>query len=360
MDGEDGTDNFCIPVKRSARMSVRLRTVFRAAVSAVIILILLGVAYRKTQIREPVTATSFKLNTVVKITLYDCADQEILEEAFRLCDTYEKIFSRTQQDSELYRLNYGLLPEENGAYKVSEPLAQLVSKGLSYSKLSGGAFDISIGPLSSLWDFSSGEHVVPAQEEIDQAKMLVGYQNVSVEDQKIDLKKGMSLELGAIAKGYVADRIKEFLVSKGVKSAVIDLGGNVLCIGERTDGNPFHIGIQRPFADRNETVGTVEIRDRSVVSSGIYERYFEKDGKLYHHILDPKSGYPYDNDLLSVTIISEQSADGDALSTVCFALGLKKGMELIERTPDVQAVFITSDGELHFSEGFEAGFKGSQ
>lgn len=341
-------------------MRVKQQTVFRTAVSAVIILILVYVMYKTAQNQEPITATSFKLNTVVKITIYDCADQEILEEAFRLCDTYEKIFSRTHRDSELYKLNHGLLPEENGAYKVSESLAQLVSKGLSYSELSGGAFDVSIGPLSSLWDFSSGEHAVPSQEEIDRAKMLVGYQDVSVNDQTIDLKKGMSLELGAIAKGYIADRIKEFLISKGVKSAVIDLGGNVLCIGGRTDGNPFHIGIQSPFEDRNKTVGTIEIRDKSVVSSGVYERYFKKDGRLYHHILDPKSGYPYDNDLLSVTIISDQSADGDALSTVCFSLGLKKGMELIERIPNVQAIFITSDGMLHFSEGFESKYKAAQ
>ena len=138
-----------------------------------------------------------------------------------------------------------------------------------------------------------------------------------------------------------------------MESAIIDLGGNILCVGSRPGGDPFRIGLQRPFASRSETVATVEITDKSVVSSGIYERYFEEDGVLYHHILNPETGYPYDNGLVSVTIISDESVDGDGLSTSCFALGLEKGMELINSLPDVQAVFITEDRELHFSEGFE-------
>lgn len=162
----------------------------------------------------------------------------------------------------------------------------------------------------------------------------------------------MGIELGAVAKGYIADKVKEYLVSEGVKSAVIDLGGNVLCIGEKPDGEPFKIGIQKPFADRSETVAAVEIAGRSVVSSGVYERYFEKDGKQYHHILDPSTGYPYENGLVAVTVLSEQSVDGDGLSTACFALGLEKGLKLIEQTPDTEAVFITEDGEMHFSKGF--------
>ena len=165
-----------------------------------------------------------------------------------------------------------------------------------------------------------------------------------------------AIDLGGIAKGYIADRIKDYLVSQGVKSAIIDLGGNILCVGKRPDGEPFRIGIQRPFADRSETAAIVEIDGKSVVSSGIYERYFEKDGVLYHHILNPDTGYPYDNGLVSVTIISDESVDGDGLSTSCFALGLEKGMELIDSLPDVYAVFITEDGQLHFSEGFEDAF----
>lgn len=251
-------------------------------------------------------------------------------------------------------MNAGELPEEDGGYTLSDPMAELTAAGLYYGELSDGAFDISIAPVSSLWDFTSGEGSVPDSGAIVAALELVDYRDVSLEGDEIRFaKEGMQLDLGAVAKGYIADRIKDYLLEQGVESAIIDLGGNILCVGSRPGGDPFRIGLQRPFASRSETVATVEITDKSVVSSGIYERYFEEDGVLYHHILNPETGYPYDNGLVSVTIISDESVDGDGLSTSCFALGLEKGMELIDSLPDVQAVFITEDRELHFSEGFE-------
>ena len=321
----------------------------------VVVLSVFIVCYGKMQKpEEPITATAFKLNTVVKVTIYDSQDEKILQDALALCDKYEKIFSRTRTDSEIYLLNEGKLPQEDGYYILSEECAELIGKGLYYSELSGGAFDITIEPLSSLWDFTSGEKQIPDPQTLVEAQKHVGYEKVELKGNKIRFQEdGMGLELGAIAKGYIADKIKEFLISEGVESAVIDLGGNVLCIGTRPDGEAFRVGIQKPFADRNETVATAGIRDRSVVSSGIYERYFEKDGKLYHHILNPKSGYPYENGLTAVTILSDESVDGDGLSTVCFALGLEKGLELINSLSDTQAVFITEDGELHYSEHFE-------
>lgn len=321
----------------------------------VVVLSVFIVCYGKMQKpEEPITATAFKLNTVVKVTIYDSQDEKILQDALALCDKYEKIFSRTRTDSEIYLLNEGKLPQEDGYYILSEECEELIGKGLYYSELSGGAFDITIEPLSSLWDFTSGEKQIPDPQTLVEAQKHVGYEKVELKGNKIRFQEdGMGLELGAIAKGYIADKIKEFLISEGIESAVIDLGGNVLCIGARPDGEAFRVGIQKPFADRNETVATAGIRDRSVVSSGIYERYFEKDGKLYHHILNPKSGYPYENGLTAVTILSDESVDGDGLSTVCFALGLEKGLELINSLPDTQAVFITEDGELHYSEHFE-------
>ena len=155
-----------------------------------------------------------------------------------------------------------------------------------------------------------------------------------------------------MAKGYIADKMKDYLLEQGVESAIINLGGNVLCVGGYGE-EPFRIGIQRPYADRSETVGVLEIRDLSAVSSGVYERHFEKDGVNYHHILDPKTGYPYENGLTAVTIVSEKSVDGDGLSTTCFSLGLERGMELVNSLEHVWAMFITDDGELHYSDGME-------
>lgn len=302
----------------------------------------------------PISATSFKLNTVVTITIYDSTDETLLDRAFELCDYYENIYSRTKETSELYKLNHRLVEEstDKTGYVVSQELADIIVAGIEYGALSKGNFDISIAPVSSLWDFTSSNSSVPNTKDIEAALSYVNYKDISVDGDVVTLKDGMAIDLGAIAKGYIADRIKDFLLSEGVKSAMINLGGNVLCVGEKVDGSPFRIGIQKPFADRNETISVMEIKDKSVVSSGIYERYFMQDDILYHHILNPKTGFPYNNDLVSVTIISDLSVDGDGLSTSCFALGLEDGLALINSLEDVQAVFITSDYELHYSDNF--------
>ncbi len=313
--------------------------------------------------QEPISATAIKLNTAVTVTIYDSKDKDLLTECMNLCDKYEKVFSRTSADSELYKLNHRKLTPVEGTedtYQVSDDLAELVSEGLDYSQLSEGAFDIAIEPLTSLWDFTAEDPQVPKDSLIQAALPKCDYHNISVDKDKneITLKTDdTAIELGAIAKGYIADRLKDYLVSQNVKSAIINLGGNVLCIGEKPDNSAFKIGIQKPFADRSETIAVMDIRDKSVVSSGIYERCFEQDGTLYHHLLNPETGYPYDNGLIAVTIISDKSVDGDALSTTCFALGLEDGMKLAESLDDVQAFFVTSDYEIHYTKDFQKKIK---
>ena len=313
--------------------------------------------------QEPISSTAIKLNTAVTVTIYDSKDRDLLTECMNLCDKYEKIFSRTATDSELYKLNHRKLTpaeETEDTYQVSDSLAELVSEGLDYSELSEGAFDIAIESLTSLWDFTAEDPQVPEDSLIRAALPKCDYHNISVDRVKneITLKTDdTAIELGAIAKGYIADRLKDYLVSRNVKSAIINLGGNVLCIGEKPDNSAFKIGIQKPFADRSETIAVMDIRDKSVVSSGIYERCFEQDGTLYHHLLNPKTGYPYDNGLIAVTIISDKSVDGDALSTTCFALGLEDGMKLAESLDDVQAFFVTSDYEIHYTKDFQKKIK---
>ena len=313
--------------------------------------------------REPISATAIKLNTAVTVTIYDSNDKNLLTECMNLCDKYEKIFSRTASDSELYQLNHRELAPVEGTentYQVSDDLAELVSEGLDYSELSEGAFDIAIEPLTSLWDFTAEDPQVPEDSLIQSALPKCDYHNISVDKDKneITLKTDdTAIELGAIAKGYIADRLKDYLISQNVKSAIINLGGNVLCIGEKPDNSAFKIGIQKPFADRSETIAVMDIKDKSVVSSGIYERCFEQNGTLYHHLLNPETGYPYDNGLIAVTIISDKSVDGDALSTTCFALGLEDGMKLAESLDDVQAFFVTSDYEIHYTKDFQKKIK---
>ena len=321
--------------------------------------------------KEPISISSIKLNTAVQITIYDSQDKSLLDDCLALCDKYELIFSRTDEESELYKLNHRISDSAvsnqttetqptpyqiNGTtntWHISEDLAALLSEGLSITKESDGAFDIAIAPLTSLWDFTAEDPKVPDDADIQNALPLCSSDGVTINGQDIILPSDdIQFDVGAIAKGYIADRLKDFLVKKGVNSAIINLGGNVLCIDSKPDGTPFKVGIQKPFADRNETEAVMDITGKSVVSSGIYERCFKQNGKLYHHILNPKTGYPYDNGLISVTIISDQSVDGDALSTTCFALGLDEGLKFAEKK-GVQAVFITEDYELHYTDGFQ-------
>lgn len=319
---------------------------------------------------EPISISSIKLNTAVQITIYDSQDKALLDDCLALCDKYELIFSRTNEKSELYKLNHrkdtsDKDPNADGqttpypvsgtadTWHISEDLAALLSEGLDITRESDGAFDIAIAPLTSLWDFTAEDPKVPDDAAIQKALPLCSSDGVTIDGQDITLPSDdIQFDVGAIAKGYIADRLKDFLVKKGVNNAIINLGGNVLCIGSKPDGTPFKIGIQKPFADRNETEAVMDIIEKSVVSSGIYERCFKQDGKLYHHILNPQTGYPYDNSLISVTIISDQSVDGDALSTTCFALGLEDGLKFAEKK-GVQAVFITEDYELHYTDGFQ-------
>ena len=319
---------------------------------------------------QPISISSIKLNTAIQITIYDSQDKSLLDDCLALCDRYELIFSRTNEKSELYKLNHRKdtsdkdpnadgqttpYPDSGTAdtWHISEDLASLLSQGLSITRESDGAFDIAIAPLTSLWDFTAEDPKVPDDAAIQKALPLCSSDGVTIDGQDITLPSDdIQFDVGAIAKGYIADRMKDLLVKKGVKSAIINLGGNVLCIGSKPDGTPFKVGIQKPFADRNETEAVMDITGKSVVSSGIYERCFKQGGKLYHHILNPQTGYPYDNGLISVTIISDQSVDGDALSTTCFALGLEDGLKFAEKK-GVQAVFITEDYELHYTDGFQ-------
>lgn len=319
---------------------------------------------------QPISISSIKLNTAVQITIYDSQDKALLDDCLALCDRYELIFSRTNENSELYKLNHRKDTSDKDpnadeqtipypisgtadTWHISEDLAALLSEGLDITRESDGAFDIAIAPLTSLWDFTAEDPKAPDDAAIQKVLPLCSSDGVTIDGQDITLPfDDIQFDVGAIAKGYIADRLKDFLVKKGVNSAIINLGGNVLCIGSKPDGTPFKVGIQKPFADRNETEAVMDITGKSVVSSGIYERCFKQGGKLYHHILNPQTGYPYENGLISVTIISDQSVDGDALSTTCFALGLEDGLKFAEKK-GVQAVFITEDYELHYTDGFQ-------
>lgn len=291
----------------------------------------------------PYTETGFYFGTVVTVTLYDPSQKHLMSQCFQLAQKYESLFSKTIEDSDVYRINHS-----NGdPVTVSEDTLLLLGKAMEYAELSDGAVDPSIGTVSSLWDFSDNTgKEIPAPTALEEAVSHVDYRNISIDrdSQSITLLDPLArIDLGFIAKGYIADRMKEFLVANQVTSAIINLGGNVVAVGSMPDGSPYSVGIQKPFANIGTAALTLPLTDMSIVSSGNYERYFMKDEVLYHHILDTATGYPIDNDLLSVTILSPDSVDGDALSTLSFILGYEKSRLLIESLPDISAIFITKD-----------------
>lgn len=301
-------------------------------------------AKSSTQTDQDLTYTDMLFDTVIKIQILDPADESILDGLKKLCEKYDTMFSATNTDSELYKLNHA-----NGQpLTVSSETANLIQEGIHYSELSGGAFDLTIEPVSALWDFKADKPTVPSSDAIAQAVSHVDYTKVDIQDNTITLEDPEAgIDLGAIAKGYIADQVKTYLKKQGIKHAIINLGGNVDVIGTKPDGSKYNIGIQKPFDESGEAITSVQLKDQTVVTSGIYERYFKKNGKLYHHILDPRTGYPCENNLYSVSIITDSSTKADALSTTCFLLGYEKGMELIQSMDGVEAIFITDDEKVH-------------
>ena len=301
-------------------------------------------AKSSTQTDQDLTYTDMLFDTVIKIQILDPADKSILDGLKKLCEKYDTMFSATNTDSELYKLNHA-----NGQpFTVSSETANLIQEGIHYSELSGGAFDLTIEPVSALWDFKADKPTVPSSDAIAQAVSHVDYTKVDIQDNTVTLEDPEAgIDLGAIAKGYIADQVKTYLKKQGINHAIINLGGNVDVIGTKPDGSKYNIGIQKPFDESGEAITSVQLKDQTVVTSGIYERYFKKNGKLYHHILDPRTGYPCENNLYSVSIITDSSTKADALSTTCFLLGYEKGMELIQSMDGVEAIFITDDEKVH-------------
>lgn len=316
------------------------------------ITILAGCSKSKTP-AEPTSKTALVLGTVCTITLYDSDDTTIIDKAIARLTELEDILSINKTGTELDLVNNmsGIEP-----VKVSEDTLNVVKKGLEYSALSNGTMDITVGPLVKLWGIGTDSAAVPTQEDIETAKSLINYEDVVIDEANstIYLKNtGMKIDLGAIAKGYAADEVAKILEDNGVKSAIVNLGGNIFVLGNKVDGSDWKVGVQNPEKDGEATIGYVTVTDKSVVTSGIYERYFEEDGKKYHHILSPETGFPYENEILGVSILSDLSIDGDSLSTTLFALGVEEGLKLIESLDGVDAIFVTKDHKLYMTKGFE-------
>ena len=292
------------------------------------------------------TAVGFYLDTVITLTAY-VDDATVLNEALAECGRYEQLLSRTVEGSDVWRINHaGGQPVE-----VSNETLEILDVARQVSEHSGGMFDVTIAPVSTMWDFTSGAAVVPDAGVIAAAATLVDYTKVKTDDGLVTLPEGMMIDLGGIAKGYIADAVKGYLAERGVESAVLSFGGNIVTIGLKPDGSPWKVGIQDIDKPTGEYMLVSLNYGGSTVTSGIYERGFESGGVYYHHILDPNTGWPVQNELASVTIFSDSSMWGDALATAAFSLGTEAGTRLIEGIDGVEAVFIARDRSVSATSG---------
>ena len=303
----------------------------------ILIILLAGIfSFRTEEKRE--TVHTYAFDTVINITAPKKASA-FSQKALDLCCSYENIFSRTREESELYKLNSGEINT------LSDDMRKILDFSLSFSALTDGAFDISVAPLTSLWNIKE-RTVPPTQKEIESVLPLIGYEAITLSPLQLS---GRQLDLGAVAKGYVADTLTDFFKKNDVSDVIIDLGGNVALIGE------FCVGIRDPF-NPGELFAKITVKDKSAVTSGAYQRYFEYDGKRYHHILDPRTGECANSPLSSVTVISPSSMHADALSTAIYILG-EEGLSLCSNFADTDALLITQDGEVITTDGFAEKYK---
>jgi len=293
---------------------------------------------------SPVSESQYLLDTVCDITIYDSSDAEgALEEGFAYIAECENLLSKTRDNSDVSRINSAA----GQSVVVSDLTAEVIELALEYSELSDGAFDITMGGVIDLWD--AAVDAPPSDADLTEALSHVSYKNIELDGNTVTLKDPETqLDLGGIGKGVIASKTAALLESLGVRSAIVNLGGNVVCIGQKSFFNKFKIGIMMPFSDNTQIVGYAELKDQTAVTSGVYERTVTLGGTEYHHIKDPATGYPSNSDITGATIVANASLSGDcdALSTICIILGSDKAVDLIESLDGFEALFILTDGQI--------------
>lgn len=307
-------------------------------------------------VKTPLTRSESLLHTVVQLSIYHEDQEAVMDEAVDYIKEMEKLLSTNLEGSDVYRINHAA----GQAVKVDKRTLEVIQEALEISRESEGAFDISIGAVTNLWKIGDEDARKPSDEEIKAALPFINYKDITVDEQAqtVAIKEGMTLELGGISKGFIADKVRELFASEGITTAIINLGGNVVVMGDSPSSKDgWNVGVQDPDQVRGATVGSVPGSHDSIVTSGIYERYIEVDGVRYHHILDPKTGYPVENTISGVTVFTKSSMQGDGLSTTLFLLGVDKGLDFVNQLDGVEAVFIDKDHGVHVSDGLKDTFK---
>ncbi|MDS0524433.1 FAD:protein FMN transferase [Clostridium sp. SHJSY1] len=300
------------------------------------------------------------MDTTVTLSAYGKNSKEAVEESFKRLEEINQMASTNISDSDVYKINNS---SGIGYVKVHPEILKMIETSIEYSELSGGAFDITLGPIINLWGIGTENERLPSDREIKEKLSLVGYKNITInkDDSSIMLNnKGMSVDLGGIAKGFAADEVLKIYKEQNIENGLINLGGSTIyALGKNKDSKEWSVGIKHPRSENaNEYMGVISITNEALSTSGDYERYFIKDNKRYHHIIDPKTGYPSDNGAISDTVIlsddvSDKCMLTDILSTTVFILGQEKGLKLIEGLQGTSCEITTSDNKVYTSEGFK-------
>lgn len=330
-------------------------------ITTVIILALIAFSiYRAQSVSSKsssVNKTSYLMGTIVNLTIYDPPEDYLFSKSFEIIGEIESKMSLNINDSEVNKINNS----PGVPVPVSDETIDVIERGLYYSEVSNGKFDITSGSLVKLWDIGGENAKVPSEEEISSVLPSIDYRTVKLDRDANTVtlsSPGTTLDLGGIAKGYAADAVSEYLKSEGVEKAIVDIGGNLFLIGTNEEDSLWKVGIKNPFSEsRNDYVGVLEASESSVVTSGVYERFLESNGVKYHHILDPDTGYPSDNEIMGVSIVCDKSIDADGLSTSVFLLGLEDGISLVESLDGVDAIFITKSKEVYLTSGISDKFQ---
>ncbi len=295
--------------------------------------------------------TLFAMDTVMELQI--AGDEALLTDAEGMIRDLEKKLSVTDKASEIVRIN------ESGSAAVSKEVFDLISEALSMCGRTGGALDITIYPVLRAWGFTAAQYRVPSDEELYSLLKNVDYSKVSLDDSSYTctIPDEAMIDLGSVAKGYTSRKLVNYFKENGVQNGLINLGGNVQCIGSKPNGQSWKVAIKSPFPDSSSGIfGVLDASDVAIITSGGYERYFEEDGEIYWHILDPETGKPAKKDLLSVTIVGKDGLVCDALSTSLFVKGLEGAIAEYKQSNDFDAILITTEGEVYITEGISSDF----
>lgn len=293
----------------------------------------------------------FAMDTIMNLTFYGKQKETVMKQAVREIHRLESLFSVTKRDSDIARINAA----GGTAVTVEKETYDLIRQCKKYGDETTGLFDISVYPLVKLWGFTTENYRVPSEQERRETSKNIDYQKIELlSGNQVRIPKWMAIDLGAVAKGFLSQKIMELCHRQGVTSAIVSLGGNVQTIGTKPDGYPYVVGITDP-SDGTSIYGTLQVKDKAVITSGIYQRNFTKDGKLYHHIMDKRSGMPADNGLASVTVIADDGEKADALATALYVMGEDQAKAYQKKHPEIQLILIRKDGS--FWQSPEAGMR---